>query len=203
MSNEPYHFFLSIPAMEIIAGLIRKYPYITRHLKEISRWTEEPHVTILGFNSYVEPYVVKAAISEWLLSCRIAPICLTLDGYRGGSAGQTQVLLFDKNDNKELRKLREGISKIVRYYVVHEGTFKKYLNHLCPIFHIAIGRTMSHANLDTLASSVRGMLLETGYLKLEIRRGTKILEKTPVYIGMKKGVREEVLYRIVYSTSTT
>jgi|GEM_PF-1501807 len=197
--NEPYHFFLSISAKSIIDPMVPKCPFIPYHLKEISKWTQEPHITLLGFNTYEKPHEVQASIAKQLLSCHIAPLYITINGYRGGTApGQMRCLLIDKEAKKELLRLRKLLAHIVESHVVHKTTFKKYLNHLCPFFHIAVGRTMSPANLDTLASSLRGRYIEVDSLDLEIRQEHTVLDTTKIFIGMKEG--EEPLYRLVYQT---
>jgi len=196
--NEPYHFFLSIPASSLINPLMRKYTFLQHHMAEISQWTQEPHITILGFNSYIEPSVIKADLSEILLSYHIAPLCATIDGCAGHGITQMNCLLIDREDARVLRQLRKRLSAAILPYVAHRGTFKKYLNHLCPTFHIAVGKTMSPANLETLASTLRGTSIKTDFLTLEVRKGKTVLQETPLYLGMEKNVGAE--YRVVYST---
>lgn len=177
---------------------MRRYTFLTHHLTEISRWTKEPHITILGFNSYIEPSVIKAVLSETLLSYRIAPLCATIDGCAGHGTTQMNCLLINREDARVLRQLRKRLSSAILPYVAHRGTFKKYLNYLFPIFHIAIGKTMSPANLETLASTLRGKSIETDSLTLEVRKGKTVLQETSLYLGMEEDVRAE--YRVVYST---
>lgn len=196
--NEPYHFFLSISASSLINPLMRRYTFLTHHLTEISRWTQEPHITMLGFNSYIEPSVIKAFLSETLLSYRVAPLCATIDGCAGHSVEQMNCLLIDREDARVLRQLRKKLSAAILPYVAHRRTFKRYLNYLFPIFHIAVGKTMSPAHLETLASTLRGKSIKTDFLTLEVRKGKTVLQETPLYLGMEKNVGGE--YRVVYST---
>jgi hypothetical protein len=184
-NEEPLHFFVSIPFGEILHPETIRYPFLRRHIHEVSPWGDA-HVTIGGFESFMPIYTIEETLRDAFSSMKVAPLLLTIQGPGEYIPNRTQVILFEKNGGKTLKHVRKKFYISIKNLISNKKDFYRKKDRLSPIFHIGIGKTMTPANLETVGNHLRGISVSIHSLELEVRQGRRIIKRTDITLGTQE-----------------